>query len=102
MRTKILRFFYYINIALHLHSKAPTEEIKRIWEIIGLGGTPILILTIFSGVKIIWFIPSFKIDFINDYGGFIFFTYVIILMVIFFDNKKCKEITKEQSKHGKP
>lgn len=98
----IYKIPHYINIALHMHSLAPTYEIKRIWEIIVIGGLPYTLITLFSGVKILWFIPPLKIDFINDYGVWIFFSIIIIFCIVFFDNKKCKEISDKQLKHSKP
>jgi hypothetical protein len=99
----ILKIPHYLNIALHLHSKAPNNEIKKIWEILAVGGLPFTLLTLFSGVKILWFIPVLKIDFINDNGVWIFFIFIIVYCVVFFDYKKCKDITaKEHKKYGKP
>jgi putative copper export protein len=94
----ILRIPYYLSIILQLHSKSPNKEIKRNWEIFALSGLVVVFLTVFSGAKI-WFIPTLKIDLINNYGVFIFFIYTIIFCIVFFDNKKCKEIT-EHEKHS--
>ena len=77
------------------------KEIKKLWEIFGIGGLIVVLLTLFSGVKILFF-PTIKINFINDYGGFIFFIFILIFTVLFFDNKKSKEITgNEQQKYSK-
>ena len=98
----ILKIPHYVSIALQLHSKAPTKEIKNIWKILVFGGFPVVILTLFSGIKI-WFIPTLKIDVINDNGSFIFFGFIVLYCIVFFDYKKCKEITKNQhKKYGKP
>jgi amino acid transporter len=98
----ILRVPHFIAIALMLHSKAPNKEIKKLWEVMVIGGLPVTFLTLFCGEKILWFLRLPKIDFINNNGGFIFFIFVIVYIIVFFDYKKCGEITtKEQQNYSK-
>lgn len=87
------RLIRYIYLATHLHSSAPTKEIKRLWEIVALCLLPVTILELFSGDKILGFIQTPKVQFVQDYGAFIFFIFVIVFIIVFFDIKKCKEIT---------
>ena len=92
----------YILIMVQLHSKAPTEEIKKNWRIFALGGLPVVLLTLFCGEKIFIYFQLPKIDFLNNYGGFIFFGFVVVYVIVFFNYKKCREITdKNYQKHGK-
>lgn len=99
----ILKIPHYLGIALRLHSESPNNEIKKNWEIFVLGGLSVVLLTVFSGVTIFNFIPTLKIDYINDYGGFIFFIFVVLFSIIFFDSKRCMEITKKlNEKQPKP
>lgn len=95
----ILKIPYYLSIILQLHSKSPTKEIKRNWEIFALSGLVTVLLTVFSGAKIL-FIPSLKIDFINNNGVWIFFIFTLIFCMVFFDMKKCNEISKKE-RHNK-
>lgn len=84
----------YLLIMIQLHSKSPTKEIKQIWEIFALGGTVILLLTFLSGTPFIFGI-SFKFPFsilIDNYGGFIFFAFIIIFCILFIDTKKLKSL----------
>jgi hypothetical protein len=88
-----LKIPHYIFIALQLHSKSPNKEIKKIWEIFVYGGVPVVLLTLFSGEKIFIFGSLPKIEYINNYGSWVFFIFVIIYCVVFFNYDKCKEIT---------
>ena len=96
IRNFILKIPHYIGIALKLHSKSPTKEIKKLWKIIAISGLFVVFLTLFSGVKIFGFIPSLKIDFINNNGGFIFFIFIVVFVIVFFDYEECKNITSKQ------
>ena len=92
----------YLLIMLQLHSKAPTKEIKRNWLIFAIGGVPVVLLTLFCGEKIFFFFSLPKIYYINNYGSWIFFIFIIIYIFIFFDYKKCSEITAlERQKYDK-
>ena len=97
----IFKIPHYLNIALKLHSNTPNKEIKKIWEIIAISGFPVVLLTLFSGEKILWVIPTLKIDLINVYGAWIFLVFVLVFSIICFDNKRAKEITLEYKNNNK-
>jgi hypothetical protein len=90
----ILNIPYYLFVALQLHSKAPNREIKKIWEIFMLGGLPVVLLTLFCGEKIFIFFSLPKIDYINNYGSWIFWVFVVVFCAVFFNYEKSNEISK--------
>lgn len=76
-------------IFLQLHSKAPTKEIKRNWEIFGISGIIVLFLTVLSGTEIFNIKISFPFsEILNINGGFIFFTFVVLFCIVFFKRPK--------------
>jgi hypothetical protein len=87
---------HYISIMLQLHSNSPNEEIKNNWKILAIGGIPVVFLTLFLGEKIFGIFQLPEIEFINIYGGWIFLSFLIVYSIIFFDYKKCLEITAKQ------
>jgi hypothetical protein len=98
----ILKIPYYVSIMLQLHSKAPTKEIKRLIEVFTLGLAFVTPLTLLSGQKIFFIIQLPKIEYIDNYGSFMFFIFCVVYVFVFFDVKKCKEITaKNNQKHEK-
>lgn len=91
------RIKWIILTSLQLHSKAPTKEIKRNWEIFAIGTTFIFFMNLLCGMPIFL---SFKIEFpfsevLNQYGSFIFWFFVIIFMIVFLKvdikAKKCEK-----------
>jgi hypothetical protein len=99
----IKKMFHYLGIILRMHSLAPTKEIKKIWKIIAISGLFIVSLTLFCGEKIFWFLKLPKIDILNTYGSWIFFIFILVFIIVFFDYKKCSEITaKNKQKQPKP
>lgn len=94
MNETLIKIKRLILIAFQLHSKAPTKEIKRLWEIVAICLTPITLLELFSGDKIFFgLIPTIKSEFVYWNGGFLFCIFVTFFIIVFFDIKKCKEIT---------
>jgi hypothetical protein len=98
IKYNISRIPHYVSIAFQLHSKAPTKEIKNNWRILVIGGMPVTLLTLLCGERILWFFKMPKIDIINSYGTWIFFIFIVSYCIVFFDYKKCKEITDNQHK----
>lgn len=96
------KILFYIKIIICLHSNSPTKEIKRNWEIFVIGGLPVVFLVLFSGEKILGFIQLPNLVFINSYGAWLFFGFVFIYVIVFFDYQKCKDITaKKYQKYDK-
>jgi hypothetical protein len=95
------RIIRYLFIAVQLHSLAPNKEIKKLIEILTLCMLPITVLELMSGDKILGFIPTLKVQFIQDNGVFLLFGFIIIFCIIFFDVKKLKEITLKIQKQEK-
>jgi hypothetical protein len=89
------RIIRYVFMALQLHSLAPTEEIKKLIELLALCMLPITVLELMSGDKILGFIPTLKVQFIQDNGIWLFLGFVIIFCIVFFNKKKLREITLE-------
>ena len=85
---------HYIDIMLHLHSKAPTKEIKLFWEIFALTGIFIIILNLVSGVPFVFDIkiPFPNSEIINNYSTFIFIGFVIMFCIVFIDKEKLFKI----------
>ena len=75
---------------LQLHSKAPTKEIKRFWEIFALTGIFTIILNLVSGVPFIFGIkiPFPNSEILNYYGSFIFIVFIIVFCIMFMNTKK--------------
>jgi hypothetical protein len=85
----IKKMLYLISLILQLHSKAPTTEIKKNWEIFALGVTFILFMNFFSGAGILGIQIIFPFsEIINYYGGFIFIMFIIVFGILFIDLKK--------------
>ena len=88
------RIKWIITTSLQLHSKAPTKEIKRNWELFAIGTTFIFFMNLFCGIPIFL---TFKIEFpfsevLNQYGSFVFWFFVILIMIVFLKiNKKAKK-----------
>jgi uncharacterized membrane protein len=68
----------WINIGMHLYSKAPTKEIKQNWLIFSIGIYFMLFMAIFSGQYGFKF--TFTTEF-NNSGGFIFFGFIILFII---------------------
>jgi hypothetical protein len=87
---------WVISTSLQLHSKSPNEEIKRVWEIVAIGTGFIFFMNLLSGMPIIL---NFNIDFpfsevLNNYGGFIFWLFTILFIIVFLkiSNNKDKKM----------
>jgi Mg2+ and Co2+ transporter CorA len=79
-----------IKIMLQLHSKAPTKEIKKNWELFTIFGIFVLIMNLITGTSFIFNIkiPIPYNEFLNSIGGYIFLVFVIVLCITQFRNKK--------------
>lgn len=87
------RIIRYLFIATHLHSLAPTPEIKKLWELFVIGASFYFIMCLFSGMP---FIFGLKLvlpinETVNNNGGYIFMGFVIIFCIVFLRPKDFKK-----------
>ena len=96
IKKMIKKIPFFISTILQLHSKAPTTEIKRNWELLAICGTFLVFMNVLTGTP---FIFGIKIifpfsTFINDIGVWLLFLFVLLMCIFGIDIKHTQNVSK--------